>query len=199
MSNGDNNTRIKVAKIGLIGILGAAMIAILPHIIGYLKINHGKVAEMAIVPIEKVITAVGGWSQGGGDPEMDTNSRDYVPATTTTELYVKDNIAKLDVEFWCEEYRGNHTTFSGKQSFMVYTPPKDKKIVKIEAKGGLSHSFSGHTVGQNHSFNPFEGTDKTYWKNLSYRVDSSSHDDGPYVGVKGILTCNIFLQETKTD
>ncbi|MCP4681859.1 MAG: hypothetical protein GY864_05980 [Desulfobacterales bacterium] len=209
MSKGKHRTEIIIAIVGLIGVLGGALFTnwdkIFPKKAILLVPKPGiqipattspkleKKTEPEIIPVEKTIKAVGCWKQGGGDGNMDTNSKDYVPASATTELFLKDNLIKVNIDFSCEEYRGNNTTFSGNKDFLVYEPPKGKKILNFEGKGGRIHTFSGNTTGKNHKFNAFKGTEKTYWKSLSFRVDSSKHNDGPHVGVKGVLALEVKL------
>lgn len=150
-----------------------------------------------IMPISKNLEFIGGWKKARvkgklPDNEMDTDGKDVVPVTSTSELYIKNNQVWIKVSFKCREYGGDGTNFYGDKHEMLYNA-KEKKIVRIITTGGVSHSFSGRTKGENHIFNKFS-TKGTYWSNMEFRVDSKGKRDDKIVGIRGTVTFKMELR-----
>ena len=125
---------------------------------------------------------------------MDTGDNDVVPVKCNSRLFALKNEVKLELYFWCQEFRGDLTTFEGTKTITVYTAPAGKNIVKIDAIGGLQHQSVGKTRGTNYQFNPFLDVTNTYWKKLTFRVDGKGEPDDPWVGVDGLLEFAVHIR-----
>jgi hypothetical protein len=149
-------------------------------------------------PVRKSVSyslkAYGVWPNIRGDTEMDTNGHDQVPVRCSTSVNFTDRQITLRVTFYCEEYGGDHTTYSGDKSYVIFNSPVGKKIVDIEADGGQEQDFTGGTVGQDHEYHDFN-TFGTYWRHLAFRVDGAGRDDNVRVGVGGNLEVTAVLED----
>jgi hypothetical protein len=142
--------------------------------------------------ISQRVTAFGGWRLSGKDPQMDTNFRDQVPVTCTTSLSITTNEVRVVISFSCREQGGNKTGFSGVRTFHVFSPPKGQSVESVKFRGKNPVTFSSKTHGKNHALNPFD-TSKTFWSELSFRIDTTKADDSPFVGVAGTLDLEIDI------
>jgi hypothetical protein len=140
------------------------------------------------VPVPFAISGYGGWTCTGGDCDMHTSGSDRVPVRIGSTLRIVDGTSvEVFASFYCREYGGNRTTFSGTRVWTVYTAPHGRRILDINAKGGKVFAISDESIGRNHSRNPIpqDRLQNTYWRTLSWRIDSSSSNDSPYVGFSG--------------
>jgi len=152
--------------------------------------------EMPIITTETVdrnIFLIGGWPLVRGDANMDTDGNDRVPVKCDSRLQVNDNTIYLEVYFYCQEFGGNHTTYSGSRRIVVYQCPAGKRIRSINAT--TTENFSALSIGQNHSFRSFVKSSVSHWYNLMYRIDGPHSNDNQVVGVRGRLLFSVNLEE----
>lgn len=138
------------------------------------------------------VGARGGWPLVRGDADMDTDGRDVVPVICNTRLIRTDTALEVEIDFRCEEQRGDHTTFEGTQTYPVYQAPAGQRIADVRLAGGAAVGLSGETRGRNHNVNPFDTTGM-YWDTLGFCVDSKHDDDSAAVGVEGWLVATVVL------
>lgn len=132
---------------------------------------------------------------GGGDDDIDTDPNDVVTVQFSSRLAFDEAKVTVAISYSCEEYRGNHTKLGIKDNVQtIFQAPSGMKIIGIDAKGGMSFVSNPATKGRNHGFLKFPGLDGSYWKNLTYRVDSTERDDRPAVGTTGVVEVTVKLQ-----
>lgn len=145
------------------------------------------------IPVSKQVKAIGGKRLAGGDNEMDTDPQDTVTVTFSSTLSWNEQRVLLKMAYTCEEYKGNHTKLGQDTDEVIYTVPSDKRIVDVAFKGNAAFVQNPTPKGKNHGFLKMPGIAGTYWKELTYRVDSADKNDAPAIGTDGVVEFTVKL------
>ena len=126
-----------------------------------------------------------------GDSEVNSQSGRNTNVITTITLE-KSNATtlKCTVYLYVEEEYSDHTTFSGTKSFYITT---GKELLDFTKK---TYTMSKQTVsGKHNGYVDFMNRIHCDWITaLSIQFDSSSSNDGPYIGMKGTLNFDVLLR-----
>lgn len=144
--------------------------------------------------------ALGAVNAGGSDLEMDTDKGDVVSLgfTATIKIDESKNAVVLWLDYTCQEYRGNETKLRMTRAITLYQPPNGWRLASLKTSGNSGTASTVETYkcrGDSHDFYPFASLPESFFDEILFRMDSASGNDAPHVGVKGLLSYTVTIEQ----